>query len=147
MNLAYQDAKKTLLVNQLEVNRQYKPTKGTLQIGEFDYKPEELYFLPNQVKDVGQILIYYINDNEYELENVDTEIKVVLTYSQILNILTLFYFDKYTDIEPDIYISDSNGQDFFYNKDLDFRGHIEMVMKYMIYNTLDQLEQQNRLNL
>lgn len=158
MVLANQDAKKILIVNDIERNRQFEPTSGIIKTDQSEYIPiKSFYVLPSKaVKKLNKLgdtdilvvelhykkgkyqLYLYTTNKELSSQNT-THYKV--SNNEAVNVLTLLLFDKYIAINPDLILVDSNDTEFYY--DTDFRGdggNIDRMVKQTIYGTLNALE-------
>ena len=165
MKTANQNAKKILLINDIESTRQYKPTTGVIQTDQSDnIIIKGFYVLPlkaiKKLKKLGVTTIltieihYNIKKKNYKLYLYVTDdysnkhtFHQSISYHEALNIITLVLYDKYIDYNPDLIWQDSNEKEFYY--DDDFRGGVDEngLLKQMIYETLVILEKKEMLHL
>lgn len=145
MHEANKEAKKTLLVNKIEANREFKPTAGVIQITDIQFLPGSFYVKKHITQTIDQVKLTLMPKN-YILKlyfEDDTEIEEEISHEEALYILTFILFEKYVgSVNSDAYIADSNGVEFFYNKDgtgHGINGNINTALKYMIYETLSYM--------
>ncbi len=154
MKLAGEDAKKILLVNDIESTRQYKPTTGIIQTDQSDdIDINGFYVLPlkiiKKLKKSTKILRIEIHDHKLSLTtNLSQPIlNASISSHEVLHIITLVLYDKYVDYNSDVLWQDSNEKEFYY--DTDFRAGVDEngLLKQMIYETIITLEKKNILKL
>lgn len=168
IKLAEHDAKFALMVNQIETERKYNPSFGTMSVelsGEklphyyviYDIiKPTLINFnIENWTYNTISITYDYIegsyslnynlftNDEDEEEQDFD----IIITKLQAIQILTLLLFDKYTAVNEDIYIKGRRDLEFYYDRDPSGNYDYNYYIRYNIYETLYQLEKQGLLEL
>ena len=153
MKRAHEDAKKILLVNEIESTRQYKSTTGLIKIGQSDdIEIKSFYVLPlkamkkleKEHKIISNIEISYKKKYKLKLE-VDDKYTQSISYQEALNILTLVLYDKYVNYNPDVIWQDSNENEFYYDDDFRGAANENGLLKHMIYETLVTLEKKQML--
>ncbi len=161
MITANKDARKILMINDIEKHRQYKPTIGVIstndgeiiQVKTFNVLPEKAVKKLNKFGDdeICVIEIHYKKDQYqlylYSCSDVSQNIShYKITYHEALNILTVLLFEKYVDINPDLILVNSNMTQFY--DDTDFKGgDVDMLMMQTYYETLNALEKKNGLKI
>ncbi len=163
MKTANQDAKKILIVNDIEVNRKYDQTTGQISTDQSDdIIIDDFYVLPakvieklkklkdNHIVNIeihynGKYTLYLYTSNEYLSSQNTTHYKI--SYHETLNILTFLLYNKYINVNPDLILVDSNDTGFYY--DTDFRGttNAYIMAKQSIYETINYLEKNNMLKI
>lgn len=167
IKLAEHDAKLALMVNQIETERKYNPSFGTISIELSGEKLPYYYVIYDIIKHTlidfnienwtyNSISITYDKGlynlscnlfiNRYEKEE-EKDFDITITKLQAIHILSLMLFDKYTALNEDIYIKDRNDKEFYYDTDLGFGHDQNFYIKQSIYETLYQLEKQGLLKL
>ncbi len=147
MKQANVNAKKMILVNKIEKERAFRPTKGTIGIHDIDFHTiKSLYTLPS-IKNHDKYRVYelkIIYDGDYKLiiymvyDGDEKELIEDISYQQAINIITLFLYEKFTFNQVTFF--DSAHTEFYYNKDgKNIRGDIDSALKYMIYETLEKI--------
>jgi len=172
MSLANKDARKILIINDIEKHRQYQPTTGIISTSDNEYINVKLFnVLPEKALkklshfakinasllpdvNISTVEIHYKKD-KYQLYLYSTDKDSMsqntthykISYDETLNILTLLLFEKYIDINPDLTIVDSNNVQFY--DDTDFRGYnnVNNLLKQTYYETLNSLEKKNGLKI
>lgn len=148
MRLAYRHAKLALLVNDIEHQRQFKPTLGTMTMF-IDHEYSYYYTLPPiQLKKKHIIEMQIINNKLKiilsDLDNKETDYTIDV---DVVKVITLYLFDQYTGRDEGNAIRDSNREEFYYNKDSINNGRINYVLKDTTYNTIIRLEQMGKVQL
>jgi hypothetical protein len=167
IKLAEHDAKFALMVNQIETERKYNPSFGTMSIELSGEKLPYYYVIYDIIKPTlidfdtknwtyNSIAITYDKGlynlscnlfiNRYENEE-EKNFDITITKLQAIYILSLLLFDKYTALNEDISIKDRNDKEFYYDTDLGFGFDQNFYVKQSIYETLYQLEKQGLLKL
>ena len=161
MKTANKDAKKILIVNDMEANRKYDKTTGQISTDQSDdIIIDDFYVLPvkaieklkklkdNHIVNIeihynGKYTLYLYTSNTDDSSENTTHYKI--SYHETLNILTLLLYNKYIDVNPDLILVDSNDTEFYY--DTDFRGttNAYLMAKQTIYETINYLEKNNML--
>lgn len=169
VKLAEHDAKMALLVNQIEKDRKYLSSFGSMDIELSGQKLEHYYIiydiikleLVHQFDNVDKATYNYITieyDNGiYKLiynlftndedDDEEKEYDIEINKIDAINILTLFLFDRYTSINEDLRISGRRGIEFWYDTDLRFGHSKEYYNRQNIYETLYQLEKKGLLKI
>lgn len=170
IKLAEHDAKMILLVNQIEKERKYLSSFGSMSIELGGQKLAHYYVIYNIIKpdlihqfdnvdkatyntitieydDGTYKLIYNLFTNDENDEDEEKEYDIEIRKNDAINILTLFLFDKYTSINEDLHIYGRRDVEFWYDTDLQFGHSKEYYDKQNIYETLYQLEKQGLLKI
>lgn len=167
VKLAEHDAKMALLVNQIEKERKYLSSFGSMDIELGGQKLEHYYVIYDIIKldlvhqfdnvdkaTYNTITIEYHNDTYKLIYNLFTnddeeekEYDIEIDKIDAIHILTLFLFDKYTSINEDLHIYGRRNVEFWYDTDLTSGHSQEYYDKQNIYETLYQLEKQGLLKI